>query len=106
MEETSCDAGYLIDCCHERAFICLRRFVKAADFSHELERRSSNLFGRDWRIEIEESSYIPTHLTSRYQSPRDCERRPTASSHRSQGASGLSLTALVLFAEERRHLHL
>jgi len=38
-----------------------RRFVKTADFSHELERSSSNLFGGDGWIEIEEGFDIPAH---------------------------------------------
>src|SRR6266851_6616812 len=60
-EKTGRDAGYFIDCNQQRAFVCLRRFVKTADFSHELERSSSNLFGGDRRIEIEEGFDIPAH---------------------------------------------
>jgi hypothetical protein len=48
------DAGYFIDGSQEQVSICLRRFVKTADFSHELERGSPNFFGSYWRIEIEE----------------------------------------------------
>jgi len=39
-------------------------FVKSADFPHELERRRSNLFGINRRIEIEKSFDIPTHATT------------------------------------------
>ena len=37
MNETSRDPGYFIDSSQERGLIGSRRFVKAADFSHELE---------------------------------------------------------------------
>ena len=60
-EKTGRDAGYFIDCSQQRAFVCFRRFVKTADFSHELERSSPNLFGGDGRIEIEEDFDIPAH---------------------------------------------
>ena len=60
-EKTGRDAGYFIDCSQQCAFVCLRRFVKTADFSHELERSSSNLFGGDGRIEIEEGFDIPAY---------------------------------------------
>jgi hypothetical protein len=33
----SSDAGYFIDGSLEPAFVCLRRFVKTADFSHRSE---------------------------------------------------------------------
>ena len=45
----------------QRACVCLRGFVKTADFSHELERSSSNLFGGDGRIKIEKGFDIPAH---------------------------------------------
>jgi hypothetical protein len=61
MQKTSRDRGDFIDCTQERGFIRLRRFVKAADFSHELERSSSNLVGSDGRIEVEEGFDIPAH---------------------------------------------
>ena len=53
-EEAGRDAGYIIDCCQEGAFVCLRRFVKSTDFSRELERSSSNLFRSDGRNKVEE----------------------------------------------------
>jgi hypothetical protein len=61
MQKASRDIGYSIDCSQERSFVCFRRFVKTADFSHELERCGSNFFVRDWRIEVEKSFYIPAH---------------------------------------------
>src|SRR5690242_7041390 len=60
-KKTSRDPCYFIDRGHERGFVCLRRFVEAADFSYELQRRSANLFGSDRRIEIEKNFYIPAH---------------------------------------------
>src|SRR6202521_5147988 len=61
MQKTSGDRGDFIDCAQERSFVRLRRFIKTADFSHELERSSSNLFGSDGRIEVEEGFDIPAH---------------------------------------------
>src|SRR3974377_903749 len=52
-KKASRDVGNLIDCSQERVFVCLRRFVETADFSHELERSSSNFFRSDRRIEVE-----------------------------------------------------
>jgi hypothetical protein len=60
-EKTGRHAGYFIDCSQPRALVCLRWFVKTADFPHELERSSSNLFGGDGRIEIEKGFDIPAH---------------------------------------------
>ena len=60
-EKARRDVGYFIDSSQERRFICVRRFVKAADFSYELERSGLNLFGSDGRIEIEKGFDIPTH---------------------------------------------
>src|ERR1700732_1201200 len=61
VEKTSRDRGDFIDRSQERSFVRLRRFVKAADFSHELERGSSNLLASDGRIEVEEGFDIPAH---------------------------------------------
>src|SRR5258708_24852341 len=36
-EKTSRNPGYFIDRSQEQAFVCLRRPVEAADFSHELQ---------------------------------------------------------------------
>jgi len=60
-EKSSRNPGHFIDGCKERGFVCLRRFVETADFSHELERRRSNLFGRDRRLKVEKSFDIPAH---------------------------------------------
>jgi hypothetical protein len=61
MNETTRDLGYFIDSSLERGLVCLRRFVKAADFSHELERSILNLFGGYGRIKIEKRLDIPAH---------------------------------------------
>src|SRR6266404_1939317 len=60
-EKSLRDAGYFIDCRQKRGFICLRRFVEAADFSHELERSRSNLFVSDRRIEVEKGFDVSAH---------------------------------------------
>jgi len=57
----SSDAGYFIDGSLEGVLVCLRRFVKTADFSHELERGSPNFFGSCRRIEVEEGFNVPAH---------------------------------------------
>jgi hypothetical protein len=69
-KKTSRDPGYFIDCGQERAFVGLRRFVEAADFSHELKRSGTNLFACDWRIEIEKDFDIPAHSLR----PQDLEK--------------------------------
>jgi hypothetical protein len=61
MKKPSRDIGYFVDSGHKRGFIYLRRFVEARDFSHELERSSSNLFVSDGRIEVEKRFDIPAH---------------------------------------------
>ena len=61
-EKARRNARYFIHCSQERGFVRLRRLREAADFSHELERGSFNLFGSDGRIEVEESFDIPAHL--------------------------------------------
>jgi hypothetical protein len=69
----------LIDCSQERAFVCLRRFAKAADFSHELERSRSNLFASNRRIEVKECFNIPARadLIGRHYIDRDGEPTPS-----------------------------
>src|SRR6516164_9593571 len=55
-------SGYVrnfVDRRKERLFVWLRRFVKACDFSHKLERSGSDLFGRDRWLEVEEDFDIP-----------------------------------------------
>jgi hypothetical protein len=54
--------SYFDDGRHEGTFICLRRFVEAADFADELERCGANLFVGYRRFEIEKSFDIPAHL--------------------------------------------
>src|SRR5579863_737454 len=60
-QKASRDFGYFIDSSQERGLVCLRRFVKAADFPHVLERRGSNLFVRNRWIEVEKGFDIPAH---------------------------------------------
>jgi hypothetical protein len=62
MEKPSRDTSYFIDCSQKCGFIRLRRFVKPGDFSHELERSSSNLFVSDGWIEVEEGFDITAHV--------------------------------------------
>ncbi|HEY2107736.1 MAG TPA: hypothetical protein VGH29_18195 [Candidatus Binataceae bacterium] len=52
---------YLIDGGQKRTFIRLRWFVETADFSDELERRRSDLFVGDGRLEIKKDFDIPAH---------------------------------------------
>src|SRR5208337_2298181 len=66
-QKTGRDLGYFIHGSQKRAFVGLRRFVKATDFPHELERSSPNLFVSYRRIEVEEGLDIPAHGESRYQ---------------------------------------
>jgi len=61
MNEASRDPCDFIDSRQERGLIGSRRFVKTADFSHELERCGLNLFGGDGRIKIEKCFDIPAH---------------------------------------------
>jgi hypothetical protein len=61
MNETSRDLWDFIDSSEERGLIGSRRFLKATDFSHELERRGLNLVAGDRRIEVEKCSDIPAH---------------------------------------------
>jgi hypothetical protein len=61
MNEASRDLRYVLDSSKEEGFICSRRFVKSADFSHELERGILNFFGSDERLKVEKSFDIPTH---------------------------------------------
>ncbi len=61
MNETTRDRGYFIDSRQERGLICSRRFVKAADFSHELKRGILNFFGSDGRIKVEKWFDVSAH---------------------------------------------
>ena len=60
-EKTSRDGGYFVDGIQEQGFVCLRRFIKSADFSYKLQRRSSNLFCSDRWIEVKKGFDIPAH---------------------------------------------
>jgi hypothetical protein len=60
-EKASGDACDFIDCRQEWGFVGLRRFVKTADFSHELQGSIPNLFRADGRLEIEKCFDISAH---------------------------------------------
>src|SRR5579859_4253185 len=62
MEKAGRNVGDFIDCRQERGFVCLRGFVKTADFSYELQCGSSGFFRGYGRIEVEEGFDIPAHL--------------------------------------------
>lgn len=61
MKEARRGTRDLLDGPKKCCFICLCGFMESGDFSHELERRSSNLFLGARRIEIEERLNIPAH---------------------------------------------
>jgi hypothetical protein len=61
VEKARRDVGYFVDCSQERLLVCVGRFIKTADLSHELKRSSPYLFRRDWRIEVEKGFDIPAH---------------------------------------------
>jgi hypothetical protein len=63
-EKARRDACDIIHCSQEQSFVRLRRFVKAAYFSDELKRSSSNFLGSYWRLEVKERLDIPAHLTA------------------------------------------
>src|ERR1700677_3477674 len=63
MQQTGRDRSYFVDGSQERSFVGLRRFVKAADLSHELQRSGSNLLGVDRRIEVEQGFDISAHCS-------------------------------------------
>src|SRR4030088_3115654 len=94
MQKTSRDRGDFIDCAQERRFVRLRWLVKAADFSHELERSSSNLVSSDGRIEVEEGFDIPAH------SVRPPKRQTIIFSHGLATSSPLSAWRAVLAEEQ------
>src|SRR3954465_14554552 len=61
MEKAPGCAGDFLDCRLERDFVCLRRLVESADFSHELQGRSANLvIGNRW-VEVEKDFDISAH---------------------------------------------
>jgi hypothetical protein len=61
MNQPTRSRGYFVDRGLEGSLICFRRFVKTADFSHELERSILNLFWSDWRIKVEKCLDVPAH---------------------------------------------
>ena len=63
-EKSSRDGGDFLNCDQERRFVCLRRLVKTADFSHELERSRVNLFVGDWWIKVKEWFDVSAHRSS------------------------------------------
>jgi hypothetical protein len=63
-EKPSGGFGDFIEGSNERAFVCFRWFVEAADFPHELKGSISNLFRSDGRFEIEKDFDVPAHLIS------------------------------------------
>src|ERR1700676_1445034 len=60
-EQSSRCSCYFVNGSRERRLVGLRRFIKAGDLSHELQRRSSNLVLINGRIEIEKSLNISAH---------------------------------------------
>ena len=60
-EKTSRNAGNIVHRSVEQCCIPLRRSVESADFSHKLERGSSDFFGSRRGLEIKESLNIPAH---------------------------------------------
>ena len=60
-EKASGNGGNFVDCQREGGFVGLGRFVETGDFSDELERSGSNVFGSDGRIEVEEGFDVPAH---------------------------------------------
>jgi len=61
MQEAARNGLYFVDCGQECGFVCLRWLVEAANFSHELQRRSSDLVRCDGRIKVEKRFDIPAH---------------------------------------------
>src|SRR5579864_6829161 len=61
-EKTIGDGGYFLDGSQKDVLVGLGGFVKAGDFSHELQRSRSNLFLCDRRIEVEQGFDIATHF--------------------------------------------
>src|SRR5713226_7539971 len=61
VQEAARNGRYFVDCGQECGFVCFRRLVEAANFSHELERRGSDLVRCDGRIKVEKCFDIPAH---------------------------------------------
>jgi hypothetical protein len=62
MQKICGDVGYVVDSALEGPFVALGGFIKAADFSNELEGSCSNLFAGYWRLEVEKRFDIPAHF--------------------------------------------
>jgi hypothetical protein len=60
-QQTIRDAGHFLDGCEKYVLVGLGGFVKAGDFSYELQRSRSDFFFRDRRIEVEQGFDIPAH---------------------------------------------
>jgi hypothetical protein len=60
-QEAVRDSGNFVDGRLEGLFVRLGWFVETCDFPHELERSGANLVIGDWRLEIEERSYVSAH---------------------------------------------
>jgi hypothetical protein len=56
-KKTSRDRGDFIDCRQEGGFVCLRRFIETADFSHGIDRG----------IEVKQGFDVPAHTVVRCQ---------------------------------------
>jgi hypothetical protein len=61
-EKPVCSGGYFVNRNKERCFVGLRRFVKTGDLPYELEGRSLDFPGGDWRVKVKKSLDISAHL--------------------------------------------
>jgi len=61
-EQPVCSGGYFVNRNQERCFIGLRRFVKTGDLPYELERRSLDFPGGDWRVKVKKRLDVSAHL--------------------------------------------
>lgn len=76
MNKTRSDCGDLIDGGRERILIRFGWFVKAADFSDELQRSRANFFRCNRRIKIEKRSDISAHFSMTSKPPSQSVRMP------------------------------
>jgi hypothetical protein len=61
-EQPVCGGGYFVNRNKERCFIGLRWFVKTGDLPYELEGRSLNFLGGDWRVKVKKRLDVSAHL--------------------------------------------
>jgi hypothetical protein len=61
-EQPVCSGGYFVNRNKERCFIGLRRFVKTGDLPYELEGRSLNFPGGDWRVKVKKRLDVSAHV--------------------------------------------